>query len=65
MSFAGVEVDSAVAAVVEDTPLTTDHAHSQPLEAAEPAQPLLRVSLLFAGHPMAYLVQSACCGACH
>ena len=35
-----------MAAIVEDTPLTTDHAHSQPLEAAEPAQPLLRVGLL-------------------
>ena len=42
--------------MVEDTPLTTDHATSQPVEAAEPAPPLLRVSLLFAGHLMAYLV---------
>ena len=46
MSFAEAEVDSVVAAIVEDTPQTTDHATSQPVEATRPAQPLLRVGLI-------------------
>ena len=36
-----------MAAVVEDAPLTANHAPSQPVQAAEPGQPLQRVGLLF------------------
>ena len=59
------EMNKTEATIVEDTPLTNGNAHSQPAEAAELAQPLLRVGLLllhaFQG---ACCMQSACFGDC-
>ncbi|CAK0750051.1 hypothetical protein CVIRNUC_001960 [Coccomyxa viridis] len=53
----GAETNTIVAAIVEDTPQTTNHVHSQPLEAAEPAQPLLRACS--APTTLAHQLQSA------